>query len=72
MTTAVYLRGLKGMDRTFQRYTMAFDGANKYCEESIEKLQQLAHYIKERKKIEEEYAHSLSTTPFLLICNQSL
>lgn len=40
---------------------MAFDGANKYCEESIEKLQQLAHYIKERKKIEEEYAHSLST-----------
>lgn len=39
---------------------MAFDGANKYCEESIEKLQQLAHYIKERKKIEEEYAHSLS------------
>lgn len=40
---------------------MTFDGANKYCEESIEKLQQLAHYIKERRKIEEEYAHSLST-----------
>ncbi len=40
--------------------SMTFDGANKYCEESIEKLQQLAHYIKERKKIEEEYAHSLS------------
>jgi len=39
---------------------MTFDGANKYCEESIEKLQQLAHYIKERRKIEEEYAHSLS------------
>lgn len=40
---------------------MTFDGANKYCEESIEKLQQLATYIKERKRIEEDYAQSLRT-----------
>lgn len=42
---------------------MTFDGANKYCEESIEKLQQLASYLKERRKIEEAYAHSLRTRP---------
>lgn len=38
---------------------MTFDGANKYCEESIEKLQQLSAYIKERRRIEEDYAQSL-------------
>jgi hypothetical protein len=40
---------------------MTFDGANKYCEESIEKLQQLSAYIKERRRIEEDYAQSLRT-----------
>lgn len=44
---------------------MTFDGANKYCEESIEKLQQLLNYIKERKKIEEDYAQSLRTADIL-------